>query len=364
VGLIVSLAAVYSAIFFISTSSSSSDDDRRDDRRRGGGGGGFGFGGPALYLGPSPFDVFYYRPYYSYGTMGRQQREPQMGILESVYSYVFGDGDPNVDVERRAVRAAASAIRKAGGAVTASQLAPFVPEPPLSLFDGLESSVVDEQFVLPVVSKLQGVPTVTEDGDIVYSFDDLALTTAESGKGKFASPYGDDDGDEDYGDMPPSAAFLEEQQVEFSSASGLNLFLAGGLGLVNLGGCLYLGALLSSLPAGALLPGGYGVIQSVYPLLVAYALAFNAAPLVRSLGVKSKNEAIEGRNAARRKAAQSLEAPTASLRRKLAAARALATGVKRIGSKDVAYSTSEEGQAAMKAANSRDDLDSFDRKLN
>ena len=48
-----------------------------------------------------------------------------------VYSYVFGDGDPNVNVNERAVAAAASAIRAAGGVVTAAQLAPFVPEPPL-----------------------------------------------------------------------------------------------------------------------------------------------------------------------------------------------------------------------------------------
>ena len=71
--LIVSIAVVYSAIFFLSTSSSS--DDRRDERRGGGGGMGFGGGfGGGMYWGPSPFDVFYYRPYYSYG---RSYESPQ-----------------------------------------------------------------------------------------------------------------------------------------------------------------------------------------------------------------------------------------------------------------------------------------------
>ena len=89
VALLASLVAIYSTIFFVMTSSSSSDrdDDRRD--RRGG-------GMPMMggFWGPSPFDFFYYRPYYSryyyspaYGNVdrGSQGRDPEeMGFLESV----------------------------------------------------------------------------------------------------------------------------------------------------------------------------------------------------------------------------------------------------------------------------------------
>ena len=87
VALFASIAVIYSAIIAISTSSSNRD---RDDRRGGGdsfGGGGFGFG-PTLYYGPSPFDVFFYRPYYTYGGYSYadewdprpQSRPPQMGL--------------------------------------------------------------------------------------------------------------------------------------------------------------------------------------------------------------------------------------------------------------------------------------------
>jgi len=159
VGLLVSLAAVYSAIFFISANSSEGqrDDRRRNDRGYGGGGFGGGGFGPTLYLGPSPFDVLYYRPYYGYGYSRRaalEQGPPEMGLLEAVYSYVFGDGDPNTNLDARAVAAAARVIRTNGGAVTAQQLLPFMPAPP-SLNDpslkadreaGLGmSAVVDEQ---------------------------------------------------------------------------------------------------------------------------------------------------------------------------------------------------------------------------
>ena len=80
--LVASLVAIYSTIFFVS--SSSSDRDDRDDRRRGGGMP-MGMGG---FWGPSPFDFFYYRPYYSryyyspaYGNTDQRGRDPdEMGL--------------------------------------------------------------------------------------------------------------------------------------------------------------------------------------------------------------------------------------------------------------------------------------------
>ena len=66
--------------------------------------------GPSIW-GPSPFDVFYYRSYYD-----RPRSQGEMNFLEAVYSYVFGDGDPNADVDKKQIAAAADAIRKSGGA--------------------------------------------------------------------------------------------------------------------------------------------------------------------------------------------------------------------------------------------------------
>ena len=157
--LLASIFAIFSTIALISASSSSSDDDRRRDDRRGGVGFGmnpFGFGG---IFGPSPFDFFYYRPYYGY--YGRpaymRERDPEeMGFLESTFSYIFGDGNPNSDVEQRRLKAAAVEIRRSGGVVTAEQLAPFVdaPKPTASVDDVDDASYVDESFVLPIVSTL------------------------------------------------------------------------------------------------------------------------------------------------------------------------------------------------------------------
>eukprot|EP00985_Skeletonema_marinoi_P033818 scaffold42266_cov204-Skeletonema_marinoi.AAC.4 len=177
--LLVSLFAIFSSIFFIMTSGGGNrDDDRRDDRR--GGGMPMGFGG---FFGPSPFDFFYYRPYYSryyYSpTDSRSRRDPEdMGFLESVFSYVFGDGDPNGDVEERRLALVGEMIRLNGGAVTAEQLAPFCDDAPMPLDNGEEErAYVDESFVLPIVTQLDGEPQVTDEGDIVYVFPELMKTS-------------------------------------------------------------------------------------------------------------------------------------------------------------------------------------------
>lgn len=52
-----------------------------------------------------------------------------MSFIESVYSFVFGDGDPNFNLEERRYRQIAQLIRENGGAVTAEQLAPYLARP-------------------------------------------------------------------------------------------------------------------------------------------------------------------------------------------------------------------------------------------
>jgi len=146
--LVASLVAIYSTIFFIQ-SSSTEDNNRRDDRRTdmgGAGGGGFG-GGFNYFWGPSPLDFFYYRPYGYYGYYGAnspERRDPEkLGFLESVYSYVFGDGNPNMQLEQRRLQLAAQMIRQNQGAVTAEQLAPFS-DPDIDPEDAIKSNYVDE----------------------------------------------------------------------------------------------------------------------------------------------------------------------------------------------------------------------------
>lgn len=362
--LFASIAVIYTAILVLSSSSNSSDRDR-NDRRGGDGGGGFGgrgdyggggyggggfggggFGGggfgfgPTLYLGPSPFDMFFYRPYYTYGgseyeTYG-EDRKPKMGFLEAVYSLVFGDGDPNGGRQRRELAAVSATARRNGGVLTGEQLAPLLS--PGDYRKAAGSANVDEGWVLETLTRLNGRPEVTEAGHIVYVFDDLQ-TTAGTGREENAP------------------AIVEEQRVPFSLADESQLFFAGLLGVANLVGCAYLGLQFSELPAGLVLPGFLVAVKAAYPALLAYAAGFVAAPAVRYLGMDSQNDAIDERNKRRQDWLKVLKSGEAD--GKLAEARTYRTKMRQVGSGETVYSTSKNAISQAESS----DMSDFDRRL-
>jgi hypothetical protein len=418
VTLLASLAAIFSTIFFLQASGGGGSSDDRDDRR-GGSRGSFGGGSPSFgystYWGPSPFDFFYYRPYGGYGYYQTGRDPDEMGFLESVFSYIFGDGDPNAELEERRLALAASVIRANGGAVTAEQLAPFTDEAPLPA-DAESATYVDESYVLPIVSSLGGEPQVTDDGEIIYVFPELqqtaggrpgtplpvaaekeTFTLKRAGLGKDASTR-DIARLLQYNGIPTRGALerkdlirlvekalppmteseqaellesdpslLQEREWKFSLAPDLNKFLAGGLGLVNLGGALYLGNMLGQAALyGVQLPSYFGLVQAGYPFLLAYAVLFNAIPLVRNFWIGRQNESIRRRNAVRRKWRAALAAVTGKGRiaRKLAAAKQKRVGPKRIGAsdKDIIFDTKKPIEE-IKVKKEKQALEEFDKLL-
>lgn len=410
--LLVSLFAIFSSIFFIMTSGGGSrDDDRRDDRR--------GVGMPMGFWGPSPFDFFYYRPYYSryYYTPGddsRSRRDPdEMGFLESVFSYVFGDGDPNGDVEERRLALVGEMIRQNGGAVTAEQLAPFCDDAPMPLDNGEEErAYVDESFVLPIVTQLDGEPQVTEEGDIVYIFPELMKTSSsksvlpnrsskERRESRILRRAGLDEdaptevikrllmmngistrGALERGDLVDilekvlpednssdvdvdDPTLLIEREYKFSLASSIQTVLAGGLGVVNLGGALYLGNLLGQYALyGVRLPSYMGLVQQFFPLLLGYAVLFNAIPLVRNIWLSRQNVKIQQRNEVRQSWKSLLERKAGSVKRKMMAAARMGKKLKQLGTggRDIVFDTSKDF-AELETAKEKDDMKEFDKLL-
>lgn len=415
--LLASLAAIFSTIFFISQSSSSSDDNRRrDDRGFGGGGGMSPFGGRGGFgygiWGPSPLDFFFYRPYYGYySTVPSERQDPdEMGFLESTFSYIFGDGNPNQAIEEKRLTLAANMIRNNNGAVTAEQLAPFCDDAPKPDM-GEENAYVDERFVLSIVTQLSGEPQVTEDGDIVYIFPDLqvsaassvssylprtdtsAMTLKRAGMGKDATAAEINtllriNGISTRGALekedlikllekalPPATraeeaevmgddtSVLQEQEYQFSLAPDNNRFLAAGLGVVNLLGALYLGGQLNAYAMyGVKLPAAFGVVQSLYPLLFAYAILFNVIPVVRSFWIKQQNGQIQERNQRRRLWQTALSSGMGRVNRKLQSAKKLGTKMKKLGSKDIYFDTSNPIEE-VEQKKQEDALDDFDKLL-
>ena len=409
VALVSSVALVFSAIVVLQTSEGGQREERRDERR----GGGMGFGGG--FWGPSPFDFFYYRPYGSYGYYGQSidgvYRDPEeMGFLESVFSYVFGDGNPNAGLEEKRLSLAAQMIRNNKGAVTAEQLAPYCDAPDISEKELSEKVYVDESFVLPIVSQLDGEPQVTEEGDIIYVFPDLQISATTSNilpkkaesamvlKRAGLPPNASDRdisnllrrngvslrGVREKGDLIElledalgpmtkeeenefsllDSSLLQEREYKFSVASGFNKVAAGALGVANLGGVLYLGNLFSQYNLyGVKLPSFLGLAQTLYPGLVVYAILFNLIPLARNFWISGQNANIQERNKARRRWKEIAKSGGNRVLRKLKAAAKFATGRKTIKADDSLYNT-KESTASLQSNKQQRDLDEFDKLLN
>eukprot|EP00967_Tisochrysis_lutea_P029252 scaffold34147_cov30-Tisochrysis_lutea.AAC.4 len=58
---------------------------------------------PMRMWGPHPLDIFYYSRYGPYGGYYGSP-EGELGFLQSCFSFLFGDGDPNADLDERCQR--------------------------------------------------------------------------------------------------------------------------------------------------------------------------------------------------------------------------------------------------------------------
>ena len=92
------MVTAYAAIAVIASSNS------RDDRQPRGGGGMYSYGaGPRLFLNLSDL-LWYWDPFYSSHRrqrMAAERGQQGMSFVEAIFSWVFGDGDPNAEFDRR-----------------------------------------------------------------------------------------------------------------------------------------------------------------------------------------------------------------------------------------------------------------------
>mmetsp|Transcript_15225 Transcript_15225/g.49983 ORF Transcript_15225/g.49983 Transcript_15225/m.49983 type:complete len:513 (+) Transcript_15225:14-1552(+) len=276
--LVASVLIVYAAIMALLSSRSSDDDDRRSS-----------FRSPMFYI--SPFDFFWYwDPYYEQRRRERMQAGEEMNFLEAIFSFVFGDGDPNASFEERRWRAVGRFISQQQGVVTAEQLAPFLEPPP----EWGPGQPLEENFVLPALLRFQGETSVDEQGNIIYVFPSLQTTAAGMPARRSSASAG-------------VGGALQELRWRFSEAGKGQLLLAAGLGVLNFVGVAVLTNLLQD-PVLAR-KAGSGVVAlavTLLPALKAYAVAFFVIPALRWLALKRTNASIDDRNAARIGAYQTL----------------------------------------------------------
>jgi len=256
-------------------------------------------------------------PYRTYGWSGSQNpsrpyrveaKSNKSNFLFTCFSFLFGDGNPNRDLEERQWQLTAQAIQAHGGAVTAEQLAPYTGRDPRN-----------EDGVLPVLVRFDGKPEVTEKGNIVYLFPSLQSTAAGNEKGHLPS-------------------HLQERTFEFSQASNEELLPVIGLGVANCLGSWWLLSFLRMFPSPV-------VEEHWLPLaivLVLYGTGFLLIPLMRWLVIFLLNQRIEKRNARRESFALPLQNPDQNLKTKLLEAASLSQKDRLIDKQNIVYSTDQD----------------------
>jgi hypothetical protein len=276
---------------------------------------------PNLWLG-NPFFSPFYDPY-SGGGYGRRQRgramqkrsdAAELNFLEAVYSFLFGDGNPNADLEARRDRAIANLIAANGGAIAGEQVLPYLDHP-------VEGQLPEyEDYMLPALVKFDGRPEVSDRGEIVYRFPELQIAAT----------------DRQQRNVP---AFLKEQTWSFSRATSGQATLISILGAANF--ILWAGLQVYGGQVATILGIPVGLVGFVFGILLLYGTLFLAVPGIRWFALQRRNQQVEARNGDRNRWRKWLEQPSDSLREKIAFARRFA-GREVFGEEETIYTTEKD----------------------
>ncbi|KAF5821462.1 hypothetical protein HanRHA438_Chr01g0014711 [Helianthus annuus] len=275
----------------------------------------------------------YWDPYYHRRQF--QNKHRVMSFVEPVFSFVFGDGDPNEGIEEQRWKMIGQYIGSNDGVVTAEELAPY-----LDVDTAVKTD--DDSYILPVLLRFDGQPQVDKEGNILYRFPSLQRTAAskkrnpkeleEIFKERVGGPH----------------KFFKENKWELSKTSYKERAVIGGLGGLNLFGVIALSAMLKTVKI--VEPGPFiSFVYKILPLLQVcgeqvnlgyvflltsrtydffffrffsqfYAVGFFAIPSARWFLIRKRNAEIEKRNRARELRAQALQLPDVALRQKILSA--------------------------------------------
>ncbi|MDR2797318.1 MAG: hypothetical protein LBB80_03150 [Treponema sp.] len=167
VGYFVLFMLIALAALAVSVASNSSNSDNRSEGRGGGG----------LFLAGSIFDLIIRIWFYSELTKavdrsfngryytGENSRPKGKPLYKAIFSFIFGDGDPNGDWTAKEKQAIIAYIQANQGVISLPEYMVLTGCTPTEAEQGLSACCVE----------FSGLPEVTEEGTLVYRFDELLL---------------------------------------------------------------------------------------------------------------------------------------------------------------------------------------------
>jgi hypothetical protein len=291
VGYFVLFMVIALGSLMLSVAASSSNSSHNRSRGRGGGVGG-------LYLASGVFDMIIRIWFYSELTRsldrrwgGVPEKRPKgRPLYKAIFSFVFGDGDPNADWDSREKQAVIAYIQNNAGVISL---------PEFMTLTGRDSAEAEERIVA-YCAEFGGMPEATEDGTVAYRFDELLLRADKQDRSfsAFSAPLKR---------LRSFSSNAKKMNVWFGIINAVNL-LFGGYFLVNsfsaghiltqasfdaapyLYSVVYV--ILSRIAANPLVFIGIGL--GLIPLV--FSFLFWLIPVLRYFGVKRSNEAVKLEN--------------------------------------------------------------------
>jgi hypothetical protein len=241
----------------------------------------------------------------------KTQRQP-LNFLEAVFSVLFGDGNPNADLEQRRWSYIGNLIHRQHGVAIAEQIAPFLDD----VGQGYEREY--ENYMLPVLTKFNGIPEVSPTGQLVYHFPELQ-TTLKDDPDRFTR-------------VPIS---LRERKWKFSKATPTQTNWSIALFGANLVGIGILAAMLRGISS--------SLISGTMVVLALYGIGLVVIPACRYFWVKYQDRQVRKRNQLRRQQVNLLQQGEV-IKEKLDYAKQFAKQYK-ITDRDIIYTTEEDALA-------------------
>jgi hypothetical protein len=239
----------------------------------------------------------------------KTNRKP-LNFLEAVFSVLFGDGNPNADLEQRRWSYIGNLIHRQQGVAIGEQIEPYLDD----LGQGFDREY--ENYMLPVLMKFNGIPEVSPTGQLIYHFPDLQ-TTLKDAPGEFAR-------------VPQC---LRERKWKFSKATPTQTNWSIGLFAANLVGI----AILALMLAGSM---SSGLVSATIGLLAIYGVGLVAIPSARYFWVKYRDRQVRRRNLARQQQVSLLK-QSDLIQEKLDYAKQFAKQ-HQITDRDIIYTTEED----------------------
>ncbi|GHV22958.1 hypothetical protein FACS189494_10470 [Spirochaetia bacterium] len=232
------------------------------------------------------------RRYNNYGIQRSRKKTKGAPLYKAIFSFVFGDGDPNADIESREKAAVIAYIQANNGVITL---------PEFMTLTGTKSTDAELRITEYCV-QYGGSPEASEDGTVIYQFDVLMLRADKKDRSflseGFSAPLKR---------LRQFSSNKTKSNVIFSIINFVNLIF-GGYFLVN---ALNTGHIITQAQFNAS-SYVYGVtyilmrhiMENPLPVLIyglgivplVFSILFWFIPFVRSLLVKKENENIKYQN--------------------------------------------------------------------